>query len=667
MNRSKIMSLPDGGKRYLQAAFIPLCLVLGCSFAGQVQAEATANVAKLDDMIITATKTPHTLDDVPVDTVVVTAADIARSNAQNVMNILEEVPGITVANHADVFGTYTWNSAMRGLSFNNGYGLVLVDGQRVMGCGESGGMGEYGIGLNQIPVGLIERIEIVKGPGSALYGSDAMAGVVNIITKKAPGPGASKPMAWAGASYGWYDVKRKTAAGKEEEAGGDRNMSQATFGFGDRITDNIGYILSYGYESADDITAKPLQSDRHSLIGKVDARLSTTIDTFAKIELSDYEKTGDRNEESYRLALGGNWQASDAHLLGIKGYTYNWDFTHGTPGGINGFKVGDIGYNQVEAQYTWLMTKTNILTAGAELQNQGIEYTILNPNGSLVTVDESIDTASLYLQDELTLWQRLTLVGGARYDDHSLFGDEINPKISAMYKVFEATTLRGSVGRSFKSPTIRQLYYNGPYRHSTYYAMSNPDLEPEKAIGYSLSLEQRLLDHKVSTSIGYFRNDIDNMVATVDTGRMYDGLPLQTYENVQDAWTQGVEFMVNAKLLPGLELALSYTYTDSENEALGKKLTYLPEHSATLRPSYEYRPWGLGASVGLSFIGDQYTDTTNTTEIDAHTVVGAKIFKKLSENCKLSLEADDIFDSTESAVNTYYAGRTFIAKLDFTL
>ncbi len=664
---SKRIFLPGGRKWYRHRGFIPLCLALGCTLAGQTRAEETKDLAKLDEIVITATKTPHTLDDVPVETVVITAEDIHRTNAQNALDILKEVPGITIANHDDVFGSYTWRASMRGLPFDSGYGLVLVDGQRVMGSGQSGGMGEYGIGLNQVPVSLIERIEVVKGPGSALYGSDAMAGVINIITRKAPGPGASKPMGWAGASYGWYDVKRKTAAGTEEKAAGDRNMSQAAFGFGDRISDNAGYLLSYGYESADDITVSPLQSDRHSLLAKVDAQPVKSLDTYAKVELGDYEKTGDRSEESYRLALGGNWQASDAHLLGLKGYTYNWDFAHGSPGGANGYKVGDVGYNQVEAQYTWLMSKTNTLIAGTELQRQGIDYTILNANGSLITVDESVDTASLYLQDELTLWQQVTLVGGARYDDHSLFGDEINPRFSAMYKIFDTTTIRGSVGRSFKSPTIRQLYYNSPYRHGTYYAQSNPDLEPEKGIGYGLNVEQRLLDDKVSTSVGYFRNDIDNMVIQVDTGTTYDGLPLMTYENVQKAWTQGVELMTNAKLLPGFELALSYTYTDSENEELDKELTYLPKHAATLRPSYEYRPWGLGASVGISYLGDQYTNTANTTDIDAHGVIGAKIFKKLSENCKLSVEADDIFDSNESTVNTYYSGRTIIARLDFTL
>ena len=134
----------------------------------------------LADIVVTGTKTPHTLQDVPVQTMVISAEEIEKKNSQNIMDLLRDIPGIHMANHNDVFGTYTWMARMRGMDFNSGYALILVDGQRAMGCGQSGGMGEYGVGLNQVPVELVERIEVVKGPGSALYGSDAVTGVVNI-------------------------------------------------------------------------------------------------------------------------------------------------------------------------------------------------------------------------------------------------------------------------------------------------------------------------------------------------------------------------------------------------------------------------------------------------------------------------------------------------------
>jgi outer membrane receptor for ferrienterochelin and colicins len=506
---------------------------------------------------------------------------------------------------------------------------------------------------------MIDRIEVVKGPGSALYGSDAVTGVINVITKKTP----DQPTGWAGVTYGWYDVKRDRDDGTEEAANGDRNMSQAYAGYGGRISDRVGYLLSYNFDSADDITADPLTSERHSFMGKLDAKMTDTADVSGKLELSDYQKTDNRDEESYRVSVGGNWQVADRHLLAVKGYTYKWDFIHGAPGDPYGYKDGYVNYNQGELQYTWSMDN-HTLAGGGEYQAQGIDYIILNPDGSLITVDETVKTASFFIQDEWSIWDRVTLIGGLRYDDHSVFGDEINPKFSSMIRLLEATTLRGSIGRSFKSPTIRQLYYDAPYRHGDFYAQSNRDLKPEKALGYTLSVEQRLLDDRLMLNLGYFRNDIDDMVVRVDTGEVFNGLPLVRYENVEKGWTQGLEFMGSARLTPALELAIAYTYTQTENEESGNELTYVPEHSFSLRPSYSWEEVGLGISAGLYYIGRQYTDADNTKTIDAHTVVDGKIYKSLSDRCKISFEADDIFDSKKSTVDSYYTGRSFAVKLD---
>ncbi len=619
-----------------------------------------SSISKLDEMVVTGTKTPHKLKDVPVQTIVITSEEIEKTNAKNALGVLKEIPGISIANHDDVFGTYTWRAAMQGLSFNDGYGLILIDGQRAMGCGQSGGMGEYGIGLNQIPVGMIERIEVVKGPGSALYGSDAVTGVINVITKKIP----RQATGWAGVSYGVYEVKREDADGDIEKADSDRKMSQFNAGYGDRINDRMGYLLVYSHDQSGDITEEPLTSDRHSMMGKLDARLGDNVDFFSKLEVSDYQKTGNREEDSYRIALGADWQLNPNHLLSFKGYTYLWDFAHGAPGDQYGYKYGDIGFNQGELQYIWNAGDSNILTAGYEYQAQNIDYFIENQDGSLITVDEDVTTSSAFLQDELGIGNHFTLIGGVRYDDHSVFGEEVNPKFSAMIRFLEATTFRASVGRSFKSPTIRQLYYDIPYRHGSFYAQSNRDLKPEKGVGYTAGVEQRLLNDRMMISLGYFRNDIEDLVVRVDTGDIYNGLPLVRYENVENGWTQGFEFMITAQINSAFDINLSYTYTETENEASDKALTYVPDHLASLRFNYEWERLDAGISALLSHTGSQYTDSDNTSEIDAHTVLDAKIFKRLSSRAKLSFEANDIFDTRKNAEDSYYAGQSFAVKMD---
>ena len=270
----------------------------------------------------------------------------------------------------------------------------------------------------------------------------------------------------------------------------------------------------------------------------------------------------------------------------------------------------------------------------------------------------------MYVQDEITLFKAFTMVGGLRYDDHSSFGSEINPKLSFMYRFSEDTIFRASAGKAFKSPTIRQLYYDAPYRHGSYYCKSNPDLKPEKAVGYSVSTEKWLFEQDVMINLGYFRNDVDDMVVREDTGTTYNGLPLKIYKNVEKAWTQGLELMCRTYLTEEFSASLSYTYTDSENKEIGKELTYVPKHSLTFSPAYELKQYGLGTSATISYIGKQYTNLDNTAQIDKHTAVDAKIYKYLSDKTKLSFEGDNIFNSDKGDEGNFRNGRTFVVKLD---
>jgi len=178
----------------------------------------------LGQVVVTATKTERILADVPVETSLITKDQIQSSNAQTVADLLKYTPGIDVNTADDRAGNLNWRANFRGLGLNEGYGLILVDGQRVKG----GGMGEYGYGINQIPPEMIERIEVVKGPGSVLYGSDAMAGVINIITKPTP----EKRFFSSYAGYGTHDA------------------SNAGVSVGDRIG-KFGYLLNYDREKSD--------------------------------------------------------------------------------------------------------------------------------------------------------------------------------------------------------------------------------------------------------------------------------------------------------------------------------------------------------------------------------------------------------------------------------
>ncbi len=646
---------------------IAVFLLVGMICPGWVAAESSdTSVTRLDEIVVTGTRTEHTLKDVPVETVVVTREDIERSTAQTVTDILKTIPGFSTAVVDDLFGSWTAMARMRGLNFNNGYGLVLIDGQRIHGTGQSGAHGEYAVGLNQIPVSMIDRIEVVKGPGSVLYGSDAMVGVINIITRNSP----AQDSGGAGVAYGWYDVKERVNNGvTTKPTDEDRNQSEAYVYYGGRISEQTGYLIHYTHEYSESNYINPGDNNRDSVMAKFDTRLSDQVDFWGKGELSKFDGVGYGAtstfvENCYRLSAGMTWKPSTDHIVNLKGYHYVDDFDNESS---TSHPHGNINYDQIEVQYTTNLTANQLVTAGAEFQRQTIDYVIDNTGSARTTVLEDVDTISVYLQDELTLFEDLVVVPGVRYDNHSTFGDSFNPKISLMYRLLDATTFRGSVGKSFKSPTIRQLYYDVPYYHSPFYMKSNPDLDPETSIGYQFGVEQWFYDGRIVLNATYYRNDVKDMVVTDVSGETYNGAELYVYRNVEEAMTQGIECSARMQFSPSFLVQASYAYSDTENKETGMELTLVPEHEFNLMPSYDYDPLGVGISATLSWLSKQYTDSANTTELDSYMVVDAKVYKKLGSNAKLSFEADNLFDS-DKGDKTYYfyrTGRTFTLKLDF--
>ncbi len=645
------------------------CAIVGILGPGMAfAAEAEVPVDRLNEIVVTGTRTPHTLKDVPVETILITRTEIERSNAQTVTDILKNVPGLNSSGVDDVFGGTSARVRLQGLSFNDGYGLILIDGQRLHGSAQSGSHGEYAVGLNQIPVAMIERIEVVKGPGSVLYGSDAMAGVINIITKKTP----KETVAGASASYGWYDIKEQVVDGKTTRPSDDghhRNLAEYSMYFGDSPHEKVGYLVTYSYEKTENIGINPIPTDRHSFMAKTDIKLTDDLGAWLKGEAStfDREGTGPATEDSYRVAAGTSWQPSDKHAVEVKGYHYLDDFTAAS---TSSDRYGTIGYDQAEAQYTLKFGKIQAITIGTEFQRQGIDYRMNNKNANLNTttnVNEDVDTWSLFAQDEVILLDVLTIIPGVRYDEHSTFGDSFNPKLGMMYKLFASTIFRGSVGRAFKSPTIRQLYYDVPFYHSPFWVQSNPDLEPETSIGYSAGVEQWFWDSRISLNLGLFRNDIENMVVSETTGRTFNGQPLHVYRNVDEAMTQGIDVGAKLLLTKDLTFNVGYTYTETEDKENGLELTYSPNHQIHFSPAYEFAPLGVGISSVISYNSEQYSDAANLLTVDDHVVVDANIYKKLGKKGKLTFQADNIFDSDKGDERSFREGQTFIVKLDINI
>jgi len=616
-------------RRILLLAVVLAFAPIQISLAGESGEEERAKAFDLGQVVVTATKTERILADVPVETSLITKEKIENSNAQTVADLLKYIPGIGIGmdKDSDRAGNLNWRATFRGLGLNEGYGLILIDGQRVKG----GGMGEYGYGINQIPPETIERIEVVKGPGSVLYGSDAMAGVINIITRPTP----EKRFFSSYAGYGTHDA------------------SNGGFSFGDKIS-KFGYLLNYNREKSD--AGKYGGEDEYEA-NFVNSKLSYEFEEGKSLNLGiNWDKKSWIYCDWDSIKISPEWQAKfdDGSKFALRGYWYDWDFHHFSPTATE--LKGDMLYRQIESQYSRLIFNKHMATAGFEFLEEGIEYTLVN---------KTIDTYSLFLQDEWAALNNLNITLGMRFDSHSQFGEEVSPRISSLFEITDRTRLRGSVGRSFKSPTIRQLYYNAPFKHGTYYIQSNPNLNPEFALGYSLGIEQEFSD-KILAILGIFRNDVDDMVGIYDTGQTYLGKPLKTYKNIAEAYTQGIELELKANITEGLASSLSYGFLDTEDKEAKKELTYRPKHTAGWRVNYHNKKYGFGTNFGLRYVSSMFKDTANTQETNGYFVAEMKFIKEITKYAKVSFEIDNLFDTDYGDPSVDREGRTFMGRVSLT-
>ena len=586
---------------------------------------ALAGLCKAADIVISVTKTVKPLKDVPVATSVVTEKEIKQSNSQTVTDVLSYTPGVDVSQSDDSPGTNSWKISMQGLRLNEGYGLLLIDGQRIKG----GGMGEYGYGVNQISPEMIERVEVVRGPSSVLYGSDAMAGVVNIITKPTP----EKRILSCFTGFGTGDTFNAGAR------------------YGDRM-DKFGYLVDFTTEKSE-IGKYGGEDDYKGNFAN--GKFGYEFDENKKLNLGlSWTDKSYQYSDEYSVRVSPAWAMNfnDDDNLSVKGYWYLWDFHSYSPGYTE--TKGDMEYRQAETQYSRLFFDKHLATCGIEYLQEIMDYNL---------VDKSVSTKSIFLQDEwLTVLKNFDLTIGGRFDSHSQFGEEISPRIAGLLRLNEKTQVRASVGKSFKSPTIRQLYYKEPYKHGNYYISSNPNLNAEIGIGYSFGIE-RIFSEKISLNANLFRNEISDMVISYDTGQTYLGKTLNTYKNVTEAYTQGIEIETQNQLTTELKNTVFYTFLDTKDKETEKELTYRPKHTAGWRLNYDNKKYGFGVNWGLKYISAMFKDSANEQETDDYFVAEAKLTKEVLSAVKVSLEIDNIFDTDYGDPSADRLGRTFMGKI----
>lgn len=611
----------------------------------------------ITNVIVSANRIAQETSQVGDSVTVITAKEQRRSQKTAVSDVLAMTPGVAVARNGGLGGTTTLR--IRGAESHQT--MVLIDGVKLND--PSSASGEFNFA--DLITTDYAQIEILRGPQSSLWGSQAIGGVVNIVTPVPEGP--------LSASYSAEAGTHETAIVRAHaQAGGDRfgwrvggnyvtsdGISAYARGLGGREADgyrNVGFNARGILHITDNVTAeiRTTWSDGRSdydgypppdyiFTDSPEYGITEELTTYAGVKFGLLDG---RFENRIGLALTDT-DREDIDPSSSVPTTFDAD-----------------GRNE-RWEYQGTLRITDRLSTLVGLESERSELSTaspssFDPNPTPTTGTVQID--SIYAQVNLTPIDALSLSAGIRYDDHETFGSHTTTRASAAWSVTPSTILRASYGEGFKAPTLYQLY-------SLY---GNMNLDAEVAESWDAGIEQHLLDRRLVLSATYFDRDTTNMIDFVscygETSPDCLARPDGYYDNFQQTNAKGVELVMAAQLTEQLSLTVNYTNMDAENRSRGTQnfghaLPRRPDETANAQMSYEW-PVGLTTTVAIQHASRAYDTISNTYVLESYTLVDFRAAYAVSDSLEVFGRIENAFNDEYETVRNYGSlGRTFYAGL----
>lgn len=618
-------------------------LVIGLVISFCAAAGAEDKIGKLEEVVVTANRLETAASEVGSSITVITAEQIEQRQQMFLLDVLRSVPSIDVV-QSGVKGSTT-SVFMRGA--NSEHTLIMLDGIELNDPSAPGG----GYDFANLPTDNIERVEILRGPQSTLYGSRAMGGVINIITRR----GSGKPTGFLSAQGGSF----QTAAEKAGVSGGSGlynyslGLSRFDTGGFSAAGKKYGNTENDGYQNSSINTRLGITPASNLSVDFIVNYLKTRsdLDNNGGAGGDDPNYIQKTEQISFRsqadLALFDNlWEQK----LGVSFNDLNRDLNNGTdtthPSDLS--RASYHGQSiTIDWQHTLHLHESNSLTLGFERkeENARSDYyseSVWGPYSSPWD-EHSAHTTGYYLQDQVRLWDAWFTTLGVRLDDHSRFGSKATYRFTSAYTVKQtSTTVKGSYGTAFKAPTLYQLY------EPTY---GDVNLRPEKNAGWDLGVEQSLLGGKMTMGATYFHNDFEELI-NFDSS-------LSRYRNIGRAMTQGVELTTALRPSDELTLRASYTYTRTEDKETGLELLRRPKNKISFDGNYRFLK-NANINLGLTYTGTRFNNVYDPTTYAANRVkmkdyllVNLAASYDISKNLQIFGRADNIFDRSYEEVTGY--------------
>ncbi len=588
------------------------------------------------ELVVTATRAAQPLSEIGQAVTVIRRAEIERRQTTVVSDLLATTPGVTVTRNGTV-GALT-SVRIRGAEADQT--LVVIDGVRVNDPSSTGG----GFNFGNLLSSSVERIEILRGPNSVPWGSQAIGGVVNIITA-APTEGVQ---ARANVEYGYADSVFASAgvSGKSGPVSGSLTggylrtdgISSAASG-----TERDGY-RQYGATGRVGVEFAPgigLDLRGYFADSKVEIDDGFEPNTFVVADSLAYGTT----QELYGYA-GLHANLVDGRFNNRVAFTIadiNRDnFTQ--PGGDISF-IGRGRSERYEYQGDFRPIDQVRVVAGVERENSRF-------NDGSTFADTGI--TSVYGQLIVKPLDILTIAGGVRNDDHDDFGSYTTFGANAALALRTGTTVRASYGEGFKAPTLYQLF-------SDY---GNRGLDPETARNFDVGVEQAFLGNRGRVGVTYFnrrtRNQIDfrdcSPTELTTPNSICANRPFGVYDNVARAEADGVEFTLALRPVEALTMTANYSYIDTENRSIGDNfgndLARRPRQAASVDADYRFA-FGLSVGGTVTMVGDSFDDAANTTRLDGYALAGVRAELPIGERFAVYGRVDNLTDSRYETIAGY--------------
>jgi iron complex outermembrane receptor protein len=577
---------------------------LSFSVLSQVSPERFSDTLEIGEIVVTGTKIAVNRNNVPLTVSVVSEEAIENGSESALLPVLSEfVPGLFVTERGVTgFGVATGSAgqiSLRGIGGNpNTQVLILLNGNPQF-------MGIMGHSLPDAYIASdVERVEVIRGPASVLYGTNAMGGVVNIITKEQKTEGF---LANARAMYGSFNTQKYLLHG------GYRKKDFSVFA-------SFNHDQTNGHRDSSDF-----RIDNGYL--RASYSINNNLKVNADLSLAGYEATDPGPENSVAGSsidiIRGMGAVSIDNKFEKTSGSIRFFYNFGEHKITDGFHSVDRNYGIVVYQAVELFKGTT-LTAGSDFKKYGgIAENVLAMNSEgIIFGDTTVWELAGYTYVQQQFFEKLVINAGFRMDYNSVFGIEPVPTAGLAFHPLPATTLKTSVAKGFRSPTIRELYLWAP---------ANEGLEPERMLNFEIGILQKLLKNKISLELTGFKAEGRNLIRTVP------GPDGPVNQNTGRFSNSGIEFAGSFKPVPEFSVSMNYSYISMDDPILAT-----PEQQFNLQALYMWNK--LSLNISLQHIQTLFTQLTPVKVTENYTLLNSRISYRLNKYVDVFVKGENLTD-----------------------